>query len=266
MLKCFTCILLIFSNLVYGHLNLERINQVADIRFQVVKSFDLIDERTGSKSKIYPRENVKIRVIGKRSSFFRVRVEVNGIDTGKVFLVSKYWLKRALNMQAAYNAMMLQRTINNATNSPTGDCVENDTDQIADQQNIPATQDANSENQDEDQAIEIVVTEDLFEDPAPIVVNNSRWKPGCEVLADRKMIDPENTSQYESLKKCIKSIQNSVTRNGTIQDRGRIFRNLYRYLKPEEQHFAAMIFTPMVKLLSSFKIEMDETSSIMKSH
>lgn len=241
MLKYFTCILLIFSNLVYGHLNLERIDEVAELRFEVVKSFDVINERTGARSKIYPRDNVKIRIIGKRATSFSIRVEVNGIDNGKIFLVNKYWLKRALNMQAAYNAMMLQRTVNEATNSPTGDCVENDADQIADQQNIPVTPDVQDE--DESQAIEVVVAEDLFEDPAPIVLNNSQWKPGCEVLSNRKTIDPGNSTQYESLKKCIKSIQNSVTRNGTIQDRGRIFRNLYRYLRPEEQHFAAMIFT-----------------------
>jgi len=238
MLKYITCILLIFSNLVYGQLNLNNTDEIEELRFEIIRSFDVINERTGKRAKISSRGNTKVRIIGKRNSNFRIKLEVNGIDSGNVYLVDKYWLKRALNMQAAYNAMMLQRTVDEVTNSPTVDCVENDADQIADQQNIPTNDEV-----EEVQPIQVVVAEDLFEDPEPIVANNSVWKPGCEVLEDKKTLDPSNTSQYNSLKKCIRSIQNSVTRNGTIQDRGRIFRNLYRNLRPEEQHFAAMIFT-----------------------
>ncbi len=241
MLKYFTCILLIFSNLVYGHINLDRTDEVSELRIEVIRSFDVINARTGSKGKISARGNTKVRVVGKNSWAYRIRVEKNGIDTGREYLVAKEWLKRALNLQAAYNALMLQRTVQDSTNSPTGDCVEQDADQIANQQDIPNTDD--EQDTDNDQTFEVVVAEDLFEDPAPIVTNNKQWKPGCSVLGDRKTLDPGNVDQYESLKKCIRSIQNSVTRNGTISDRGRIFKNLYKYLRPEEQHFAAMIFT-----------------------
>jgi hypothetical protein len=241
MLKSLTCILLIFSNLVYGHVNLDRTDEVSELRIEVIKSFDVINARTGARGKISPKGDVKVRVIGKNKWAYRIRIERNGIDSGKEYLVDKKWLKKALNMQAAYNAMMLQRTVDDATNSPTGECNDQNDDQFSDQQDDSNT-DANPDS-DNEPTFEVVVADDLFEDPAPIVTSNKQWKPGCNVLGDRKTLDPSNSDQYQSLKKCIRSIQNSVTRNGTISDRGRIFRNLYKYLRPEEQHFAAMIFT-----------------------
>ncbi|MCO4793717.1 MAG: hypothetical protein KC493_08400 [Bacteriovoracaceae bacterium] len=238
MLKFITCIMLIFSTLVYGHINLDS-QSVANIRFEVIRSFDVVNARTGRPHKIYPRGNVKVRVVGKNRWAYKIKIEVNGEEKPGTFLATKKWVKRALNFQAARNAIRLQAAIQNATDAPQGDCGEN-----REPTNVQNSEPTDEDQIDSDNSIEVIAAEDLFEDPEPAVsTSNTEWKPGCEVLADRASLNAANPEQKASLKKCIKSIQNAVTRNGTITSRGTIFRNLYKYLKPEEQHFAAMIFT-----------------------
>jgi hypothetical protein len=63
------------------------------------------------------------------------------------------------------------------------------------------------------------------------------FKPGCEVLEG----GVENSDE-EKLQECMNSIKAAIT-TGANGSREQMLCNMYRHLRPEEQHFAGMVFT-----------------------
>ncbi len=206
-----------------------------NVQFDVVRSFDALDPETGFTKKIEPPKigdsghSVKVRIVGQNSWAYRVKIETDGIEDDIEYMVAKNFLKNALNTSAAYNFIRLNQTVDTIGNPPTEPC--HDTTSSA-----PQTSPRPKPRP--------VFVEEFFESkPDAINTNKQEWKVGCEVLANRNTFESEDIETSTKLGKCIQSIQNSITRQGTLTSRGEIFRNLYKYLRPEEQHFAAMIFT-----------------------
>lgn len=190
---------------------------ISEIQFNVVKAFDVYDPKTGYSHRIDPysgKKDLKIRIVGQNGWAYKVKLEINGVEKDVEYQVTKRYLKNALDFATAYNMLRLNQTVQEAGQSPEQEC-------------DPGA----------------ITPQDLFEEPEVVVTNNNEWKEGCEVLADRSALDQADAGQKAKLGQCIKSIQNSITRRGTVTSRGQLFRNIYRYLKPEEQHFAAMVFT-----------------------
>lgn len=208
------------SSTIFAQVDLER-TDISDIRFDVVKSFDVLDPSNGYSHNIKPpgkndSKSVKVQIVGKSKWAYHIKLEVDGVSKPKIYHVTKKYLKSALDLSTAYNLISLNSTIR-TVGDPLNDPCDNQTSSIH--------------------------GSDVFEDPEPIVVSGSTWKPGCEVLSDRAVLDPESSEHKAKLSQCAKSIQNSITRRGSITGRGEIFRNMYKNLRPEEQHFMAMIFT-----------------------
>lgn len=67
--------------------------------------------------------------------------------------------------------------------------------------------------------------------------DDNEWKPGCEVLEGGV-----ESADEAKLQQCMNSIKAAVT-TGAGRNREKIYCNMYNILKPEEQHFAGMVFT-----------------------
>ncbi|WP_419172311.1 hypothetical protein [Halobacteriovorax sp.] len=210
---------LVNSNLLAIDLSSE---DISEIQFDVVRSFDIYDPSSGYSHRIEaPSSNdnksIKVRIVGQNSWAYKVMLEVDGVENPKEFLVTKKYLKSALDTATAYNALRLQQTISTAGEPPNAPC--------------------------EGEEREGVNAGDFFQEPSTAVISNQEWKPGCEVLANRQSFSSGDDVTKSKLTRCIRSIQNSITRQGSVKNRGQVFRNMYRYLRPQEQHFAAMVFT-----------------------
>ncbi|RZF21047.1 hypothetical protein DAY19_13795 [Halobacteriovorax vibrionivorans] len=215
--------LLVTTKLMAFDLGEKKNEDISDVQFDVVRSFDILDPDTGYSHRIdAPKpgsdKKIKVRVVGQNSWAYRIKLEIDGVEQDKVYQVTKRYLKQALDMASAYNYLRLNRTIGEVGKPPVAPCIDGE-------------------------APRPVFVDEIFEEPKNIVTSNEQWKPGCEVLEDRSKLSSEDSEQRSKLGQCIRSIQNSITRQGSLGDRGQIFRNLYRYLRPEEQHFAAMVFT-----------------------
>lgn len=142
------------------------------------------------------------------------------------------WARRALNIQAALHAARIQKEIESSVQPPMPDCKSCGVDVDSNPEPVKA---------------EPVSQEDLVapeEKDVPVVTDNTRWKPGCEVLANEQALKDENSRE---LFQCIRSIQSAINQ-GARDSRGRlvradVFKNLYRRLNRQEQKFAAFIFT-----------------------
>ncbi|MFG1499295.1 hypothetical protein ABMA70_03735 [Halobacteriovorax sp. XZX-3] len=204
----------------------ENYEGVTDVQFDVVRSFDILDPETGYSHRIdAPKrgsdKSIKVRIVGQNNWAYRIKLEVDGVEQDKTYHVTKRYLKEALDMATAYNYIRLNRTIDEVGNPPIEPCEGSD---------------ILSENRP-------VYVGEIFEEPKNIITSNQKWKAGCEVLENRNSLTSSDSNTKSKLGQCIRSIQNSITRQGSLKNRGQIFKNLYRYLRPEEQHFAAMIFT-----------------------
>lgn len=205
---------------------------IKSIEFDVYKSFDVMNARTGRTSKITPRQNKKVKIVGKNKWAYIIRVvDESGNVAGPSYLVAHKWAKRALNIQAALHAARIQKVVETATLPPEPDCKNCgiDVDSTPEQTAEPVTAEDLQEPEDQNE---------------PVVTDNRNWKPGCEVLARGSEL---SRSDAESLNRCVRSIQRSVAegardRNGSL-NRAKAFKNLYSRLNKEEQRFAAHIFT-----------------------
>lgn len=201
----------------------KKYEDISDVQFDVVRSFDILDPDTGYSHRIdAPSANsnkkIKVRIVGQNSWAYRIKLEVDGIEQDKVYQVTRRYLKDAINLASAYNYLRLNRTIGEVGKPPLTPCYDGFSTRP-------------------------VYASELFEEPDNIITNNDKWKAGCEVLEDRGSLSSSSDEHRSKLGQCIRSIQNSITRQGSVRSRGQIFRNLYKYLRPEEQHFAAMVFT-----------------------
>lgn len=64
------------------------------------------------------------------------------------------------------------------------------------------------------------------------------WKPGCEVLEEGVKDEDK-----DKLFNCLNSIKASISHNTLPYQRDKKFCNMYKYLRPEEQHFLGMVMT-----------------------
>ncbi|EPZ51180.1 hypothetical protein M902_2732 [Bacteriovorax sp. BAL6_X] len=231
--------------------------EISDIQFDVVRSFDVLDTETGYSHRIdAPKKrsdkSIKVRIVGQNKWAYRIKIEVDGIEHDKTYHVTKRYLKEALDMATAYNYIRLNRMVGEVGNPPVEPCGDSTVSTSLRPKPRP------------------VYVSEIFEEPESIITNNQKWKAGCEVLENRGSLSAEDSESKSKLAQCMKSIQNSITRQGTLSNRGQIFKNLYRYLRPEEQHFAAMVFTAqgeagiLVRDLNGGERHPEEMMMIMK--
>lgn len=229
------CLLLLFlitiPFVLHAHSNSV---DISSIEFDIYKSFDVINAKTGKQSRITPKQNNKIKIVGKNKWAYVIKtVDPYGNLSKSSYLVAHKWARRALNIQAALHAARLQKEIEQSTLPPTPDCKSCGVD--TDSNPEPAV------------AAEPVTDDDLIspdEKNVPVVTDNTKWKPGCEVLADESKIKSQDSKQ---LFQCIRSIQSAIDK-GARDSKGRLirsatFKNLYSRLNKQEQKFAAYIFT-----------------------
>lgn len=222
--------LIILPLVVYAH---SSDVDISSIEFDIYKTFDVINAKTGKQSRITPKQNKKIKIVGKNKWAYVIKVvDSQGNLSAGSYLVAHKWARRALNIQAALHAARLQKEIENSTLPPEPDCKSCGIDVDSNPQQVKA---------------EPVVQEDLVdpeEKDVPVVTDGTKWKPGCEVLADEKKLKEQDA---KTLFQCIRSIQSAINQ-GARDSRGRlirskVFKNLYSRLNKKEQKFAAFIFT-----------------------
>lgn len=68
--------------------------------------------------------------------------------------------------------------------------------------------------------------------------SNKDWKPGCEVLEGGNK-DADKDKLFE----CLNSLRASISHGAGPYERDKKFCNMYKFLRPEEQHFLGMIMT-----------------------
>jgi hypothetical protein len=194
---------------------------IRSIDFEVYKSFHVQNPRTSRQRVIAPKRNRVVKILGEKQGWaYVVRIFDNGKPVGGDYLVAKKWARKALNIQAALHAVRINDEVRNALQPPVAPC------ELAEEE------------------IQRVRAEELaptIVDEPPVVVDRGTWKPGCEVLSKGKSLT--EGADTSSLLQCVRSIQLSITNGGRVSRRAILFRNMYKNLNPEEQRFAAMIFT-----------------------
>lgn len=230
--------------------SVEGVN-VSELEIPVDKEFDVLDTRTGKEKKISPSPRNKIRIIGQNNWAYKIRHIRDGVESPKVYLVTKKWGRRAFNIMAVAKAEALMKEIEAAGAPPL-------------QKDCPTIEPTKTENKPKQ-----VVLEDLLDPsfPEKVILSKDEWKQGCEVLVKGKNVKEEDANK---LFQCIRSIQLSLAygaRSEKICDpvskrrhaklsrtkkfflcngklnRSKVFRNVFARLRPEEQDFAMKIFT-----------------------
>ena len=167
---------------------------IRTIEFDIYKTFDVINSRTGRKSRIRPSRNRKVKIVGKNKWAYEIKLtDANGNPEGATYLVAQKWARRALNIQAALHAARLKQVVDQSTQPPQADCKSCGIDE--DSVPTPTSRDS------------VVTSEDLIEPDekdVPVVTDNRNWKPGCEVLAKGNDLKSADSDQ---LFKCVRSIQ-----------------------------------------------------------
>jgi|GEM_PF-2977759 len=199
---------------------IEERKKLSDILIDPMEDFNLLPNRVGARQKRIriTGRNVKIRVIGTRNGMYKVELYESGVKQPGTYFISKRWAHKTLNFTAALSAINGLDTLNTAGEAPVAECKPGE-DQPVDMSEI---RDA--------------VAQDVVE------TSSSDFKPGCEVLSGNL-----SAALQDELKTCLMSIKRSITQNardgnGRI-DRDKLFCNMYKNLRPEEQHFAGSLFT-----------------------
>lgn len=222
-------VLLLFTAL--GSATAQEVD-IHSIEFDVYKTFDVINARTGRQSRIKESQGRRVKIVKKNKWAYVIKViEKDGSVSKDSYMVAHKWARRALNIQAALHAARLKKVIDESTEPPK---MEEDCQTCGLEIEVKT-------------AGEKVKEEDLVEPDekdVPVITDNYNWKPGCEVLAKGQGL---KSADSEQLFKCIRSIQKSIAegardRNGQL-NRKKAFKNLYSRLNKEEQKFAAHIFT-----------------------
>ncbi|MCF8059209.1 MAG: hypothetical protein K9K67_07935, partial [Bacteriovoracaceae bacterium] len=198
----------------------EERKKLSDILIDPMEDFNLLPNRVGARERRIriTGRNVKIRVIGSRNGMYKVELHENGVKQPGTYFINKRWAHKTLNFTAALAAVNGLESMSEAGNAPVPEC-----------------------RPGEDQPVDIneireVVAQEIVE------TSSDEFKPGCEVLAGNL-----NSALEDELQTCLMSIKRSITqgaRNGSGRiDREKLFCNMYKNLRPEEQHFAGSLFT-----------------------
>lgn len=213
---------------------------ISDIDFKIHNSFHVQHPRTKKQMLIKPKKGRVVKIVGQNKWAFVVQIYDKGVPHKGKYHVAKKWARKALNIQAALQVARMNDVVKEATNPPIAECTTNTVEPI----HNPIDDD-----QDDDAVLAEstpVKEEELIdpEDKEEVVLDVSGYRPGCEALAKGKAVSAQDK---EKLTQCVRSIRRAVSEgarksNGNL-DRATAFKNLYSKLRPEEQRFAAMIFT-----------------------
>ncbi|MFT6070462.1 MAG: hypothetical protein ACJAT2_000738 [Bacteriovoracaceae bacterium] len=223
---------LIFSTIVYSHEDVD----LTTLQIPIKKSFHLMNIKTGKQIQIRPKNNHKIRIVGQKKGSYIVRIIHDGVEKPTKYLVAKKWARKALNFMAAIHIAKLHKVVAQV-GIPIGG------EECRDSHHAPEV--SLRPIQRPDNISEFISEEDSMEPDLPrTVTSHNAWKPGCEVLEKGKELKESDEAQ---LKRCMRAIQLSITkgtrnRNGRL-NRALVFKNIFKRLKPEEQDFAAKVFT-----------------------
>lgn len=206
--------------------NLKQID-IRDYKLPIANSIKVMSTKTGRTTTLNASRDSAIQVLDKApGGGYRVRVYKNGVLLPGEFVTSASNVKRGVNWYMLNKFEEVARDTNSA--GSTGPTVCAECAAMAESQ------------QPSDYNLEDV--SDLTSD-GPVAVSPGEWKPGCEALAQ----NPPKTEDKSKLMQCIRSIQNAIVAgnrdsNGNL-NRKKVFDSMFSRLKPEEQKFAAKIFT-----------------------
>lgn len=200
--------------------------KLSDILIEPYGDFNVLPNRRGA-SEIRIRttgrnNNHKVRIVGERNGMYVIHIYKDQEKIPGSYFISKRWAHRSLNMQAALTAVELNRVARTAGVPSEIECVPGD---------------------EPVQANPVTIEEVRELEPQAVVSTSSAsFKPGCEVLEGGV-----GMNDRESLSQCFSSIKASIARgargsNGQLS-RTQLFCNMYKNLRPEEQHFAGMMMT-----------------------
>lgn len=199
-----------------------------DIRDYVLplnNSIRVMSTKTGREIYLRPRNNMSIQVIGKAPWGYKVRVYSNGILVPGEFITATDNVKRGVNW---FMINQFQEVERQSAGSGQVDL---------------SCRGSDSATPGSDYNLEDVVDLARSAEPPARTPSPGEWKEGCDVLGKSR----QTSEDKEKLKTCISSIQAAIisgNRNsdGSL-DRRKVFNAMFSRLKPEEQRFAAMIFT-----------------------
>ncbi len=195
-----------------------------EILFDALHTFDVIPSE-GSKEQVRIRvrgRDTKIKIIGEKKGMYEVNIFKNGEKMPGSFFIAKVWAHRAWNMEAVANVDDINRLLVEAGRALGIECID---------PRAPAAEDLPDRRSGRN-------------DLKPVVSTSSRdFKKGCEVLSGGKV----EMKDRADLSKCIHSIKETLilgarASDGSI-DRKRYLCNMYKKLRPEEQHFAGLVLT-----------------------
>lgn len=241
------------SSQAYSH----NISELQNIEFDVVRSFEGMNTKTGRMINISTNSRSSVRVVGENNWAYTIKVFKDNRPVEGEFYVAKKWARRALNLYAAKHALEMNKSVSEATNQPKADCCDS---------NI------------HDNPQEVTIFDELDTSPRPRArpenfppgreTTQEDYLPGCQSLDTESSSRPRDR---EELMRCIRSIQTQIT-NGARNSRGsllrvEVLRNLYTELNPKEQRFAAMVFTAhgeAIPITTGNPPQLQEMTAVMK--
>ena len=243
-LKVFTVLFfsILFSSITFSH----NTSDLQNIEFDVIRSFEGMNTKTGRIINISASSKNSVRVVGENDWAYVLKVFKNNRPVGGEFYTAKRWARRALNLHAAKHVLEMNRVISEATDHPKMDCC-----------------DPNVHDNPQD-----VTIFDELDASQELPTTQQDYLPGCQSL------DVANSSRprdLDELKRCIGSIQVKITKNARNSRgallRGKVFRNLYTELNQKEQRFAALVFTAhgeAIPITTGDPPKLQEMSAVMK--
>lgn len=228
----------------------QNVSDLQDIEFDVARSFQGMNTRTGKTINISTSSRNSVKIVGENNWAYLVKISKAGQTLPGTYFVDKKWARRALNLRAARYVHEMNRSIQDSTNRPKADCCD---------PNIHH----NPEKVTIFDELETSPKLGLDEDD-----DSDNYLPGCQAL---EAPASKLSKNRDALMKCVQSIQDQITK-GSRNSRGQllqgvVFKNLYKRLNPKEQRFASLVFTAQgeaIPITRGNPPQLQEMSAVMK--
>jgi hypothetical protein len=196
--------------------------ELSDVLIEPYGDFRVLPNRRGAAEETIRTSgnNTRVRIVGERGSMYVIQLYQNGERQPGEYLIDKSWAHRTFNMQAVLDMIEMGEMVEEIGDAPGDrDCLPQNVDPV-----------------DTDEIRDEVGYQEVVEP------STEEFKEGCDILAG-----DVSTANRDQLMTCFNNIKRAIAprdvRCGGEIDRDKLFYNMYHNLRPEEQHFAGMMFT-----------------------
>jgi hypothetical protein len=229
---------------VYSQFDDDTLLDLSRMYIPLGRSIEVINASTGAKEYLDFHDQYKLSVKGSVNGMYEVDVIKNGLVLKDTYLTAPQNITTGVNWSAVRGIVSdldqikkgavvdLECNIAQSISVRPGTSAPN---------SPPSSRSPASEKKSDGYSKVKGSQREIYVEPTP-----GEFHEGCEALADQPIQEQESK---DKLAKCINSIKQAIT-SGNYDDKGnlirtKVFASMYERLKPEEQIFAAYMFTAL---------------------